>query len=203
MDGNDADIGDLRGVAAGDADALGRLYDRHAARLLGYARSIVGPDGAEEVLQDVFVAVWQKAHTFEQRSLVSTWLYMVTRRRALNHLRHRRPTPIDPHELVGVGRDVGAVSTGIEDEAIARLSLDQLLVALDHLSAHHREVLVLCFIDDLPYGDVAEILSIPVGTVKSRVSTARAKLLTRLNGQSVRQRTGNDVDVSHRERHAR
>ena len=123
---------------------------------------------------------------------MTTWLDPVTRRRALNHLRQRRPTPVDTHELVGAGRDVGAATVGIEDEALDRLSLDELLAAVDRLPTHHREVLVLCFVDDLPYGEVAEILSIPSGTVKSRVSTARATLIKKLQPE----RTDARVDVS-------
>src|SRR5438552_15046961 len=76
-----------------DSDALGLLYDRHAARLMGVAQRIVGDTGeAEEVLQEVFLRVWRAAATFDvARGPVLAWLMVATRSRAIDRVRARRP----------------------------------------------------------------------------------------------------------------
>jgi DNA-directed RNA polymerase specialized sigma24 family protein len=86
----------LRAVAAGDAGALTRLYERHAGALFGYLYRLAGDRmTAEEILQDTLLAVWRSAAAFEARSKATTWLFGVARRQAHNRLRGRPcPEPI-------------------------------------------------------------------------------------------------------------
>jgi RNA polymerase sigma-70 factor (ECF subfamily) len=172
----------LRAVAAGDAGALTRLYQRHAGALFGYLYRLAGDRmTAEEILQDTLLAVWRSAAAFEGRSKVTTWLFGVARRQAHNRLRGRScPEPI------GVPLpdrpDQGA---GPDELAIAAAGGTPLAAAIDRLPDHHRDVIALVFVAGLPLADVAEVLMIPVGTVKSRLHHARAAVAAALTAQEV------------------
>ncbi|TQS43766.1 RNA polymerase sigma factor [Cryptosporangium phraense] len=176
--GSDEDL--LRAVAVGDATALSRLYERHAGALFGYLHRLAGDRMvAEEVLQDTMLAVWRSAGTFSGRAKVRTWLFGVARRQAHNRLRGRfAPEPTDLPDRP----DVGA---GPEELAIAAAGGTPVAAAIELLPAHHRDVIALVFVAGLPLADVAEVLAIPVGTVKSRLFHARAAVAAALTAQEV------------------
>ncbi|GAA3087812.1 RNA polymerase sigma factor [Streptosporangium carneum] len=164
--GEDARV--LARVADGDARALGELYERHAAPLFGFLHRLAGDRGtAEEILQDTLLAVWRSAATYEGRSSVTTWLFGVARRQAHNRLRGiSPPAAAEPYERADTvpGPEELAVGADRVQGALVRLPLAQ------------REVVVLAFLNDLGHQEIAEILGIPVGTVKSRLHHARATL---------------------------
>lgn len=168
------DRADLAAIVDGDRQALGRLYERHREGLFGFIlRTTTWDRGlAEEVLQDTLLAVWQHAGTFAGQSQVRTWMYSIARRKALSKLRKRRPDPVDPEAAIPV------VDSGPspDDEALARIDHHQLSGLIDQLPEGMRTVLVLAFVEDLPYQEISEIMEIPTGTIKSRVSRARAAL---------------------------
>src|SRR5690348_10675570 len=91
---DDSDLALMARIDSRDADALGALYDRHAGRLLGLARRILGESGeAEEVVQEVFLFAWRAAATYDpRRGNVLTWLLVATRSRSIDRLRARRPS---------------------------------------------------------------------------------------------------------------
>lgn len=166
-------------IAAGDRAALADLYERHGRPLLAYLRALTPDAGqAEELAQDTLLAVWQGAHTFQDRSSLRTWLLGVARRQAHNTL--RRGGRVSP----AVGEDALLSLTDSdplpEDVAIARATRDEIDVALAQLSPLHREVLVLTFFHDLAYQEVAQVLDVPLGTVKSRLNHAKRALRDRL-----------------------
>lgn len=167
------DLDLLRRIATGDERALESLYARHAQSLLAYAQHLVGDRGAaEEALQDTFVAIWRGAGSFEQRSAVRTWMFGICRRQALRRLR-RRAEPSQPIDDAG---DVPSTDPGPDVVALARADASAVTTALAALPAIHREVLDLVFGAELSHAEVAEVLGIPVGTVKSRLFHARAAL---------------------------
>jgi RNA polymerase sigma-70 factor (ECF subfamily) len=178
------DRADLAAVVAGDRLALGRLYDRHREPMFGYVLRTTGWDRglAEEVLQDTLMAVWQHAGSFGGQSQVRTWMYSIARRKALSKLRTRRPDPVDPVSARPVADD----GPGPGDDALARLDLHVLSRLIDELPEAMRSVLVLAFIDDLPYHEISAIMDIPAGTIKSRVSRARAALAERATKEGLR-----------------
>jgi RNA polymerase sigma factor (sigma-70 family) len=177
--GSDAAL--LRSVAAGDATSLARLYQRHAAPLFGYLYRLAGDRMiAEEILQDTMVAVWRSAAAFEGRSKVSTWLFGIARRQAHNRLRGRA-FPVTIADLP----DRPDQAAGPEELAIAASGGTPVAAAIDRLPDHHRDVVALVFVAGLPLADVAEVLSIPVGTVKSRLHHARAALAAALVAEGV------------------
>ena len=170
----------LRSIAAGDAAALSRLYERHSRALFGYLHRLAGDRmTAEEILQDTMLAVWRSAGAFEGRAKVTTWLFGVARRQAHNRLRGRT----DPSPVVLPDRpDQGA---GPEELAIAAAGGTPVAAAIDRLPEHHRDVIALVFVAGLPLADVAEVLAVPVGTVKSRLHHARAAVAAALTAQEV------------------
>ncbi|WP_405434748.1 RNA polymerase sigma factor [Micromonospora sp. NBC_00617] len=140
---------------------------------LSTARPGLGERGlAEETLQDTFVAVWRGADRFEHRSAVRTWLFGICRRQALKRLRGRQPQTAPAEWAEGVP------STDPSPEAvvIARADAAAVAGALVTLSVQHREVLDLAFGARLSQTDIAEVLGVPLGTVKSRLFHARAVL---------------------------
>lgn len=176
---NDAAL--LRSVAAGDAAALHRLYERYGGPLFGYLYKLAGDRMiAEEILQDTMLAVWRSAAAFGHRSKVSTWLFGVARRQAHNRLRGRAFPDFVP-ELP----DVPDRAAGPDELAIAAAGGTPVAAAIDRLPEHHRDVIALVFVAGLPLADVAEVLSIPLGTVKSRLHHARAAVAAELIAQGV------------------
>ncbi|WP_066376149.1 RNA polymerase sigma factor [Herbidospora mongoliensis] len=174
MNRTEPDARVLARVADGDAGALAELYERYGRPLLAFLFGLAQDRGtAEEILQDTLLAVWRSAGTYQGRSSVSTWLFGVARRQAHNRLRGKPPPdtaePSDradplpgPEELVVGGEWLTTT--------LARLPLAQ------------REVVALHSLHDLTHHDIAEVLGIPVGTVKSRLHLARAKLRECLDG---------------------
>jgi RNA polymerase sigma factor (sigma-70 family) len=167
----EADALVLARVADGDASALTELYERYARPLFAFLYRLAGDRGtAEEILQDTLLAVWRSAGTYRSRSTVSTWLFGVARRQAHNRLRGLPPPfPAEPPD----GAEVVDVLPGPEELAVGG---DRVQAALARLPLAQREVVVLAFLNDLGHREIAEVLGIPVGTVKSRLHHARTTL---------------------------
>ncbi|HKD17860.1 MAG TPA: sigma-70 family RNA polymerase sigma factor [Thermoanaerobaculia bacterium] len=169
-------------VEARDADALAELYDRHAARLLGLARRILGEGGeAEEVLQEVFLFAWRAAASFDPtRGSVLTWLLIATRSRAIDRVRSRssssRPEArrLDDLSLEPAAPvDVEAASAERQWEAVCRS-------AVGELPGDQRKVLELAYFEGLTQQEIAERTATPLGTVKTRARLGLMKLRERL-----------------------
>lgn len=160
-------------MAAGERDALAELYANHSRPLLAYLRSLLGDPGlAEEIVQDTFLAAWTGAASFGQRASVRVWLLGIARRRAHDALRRRRISVIDVAAL----EEIPASDPEPEDLALASVERDDLHAAITRLGILHREVLVLNFMQDLPYRDIATVLDVPIGTVMSRLHHAKRAL---------------------------
>jgi len=167
----------LRRMAKGDEAALDALYARHAPGLLRYLLGW-GNDRAEaeEILQDTFVAAWRAAGEFQGRARVRTWLFAIAQRQARD--RHRRHSlEIAPEAELDQLADAAA---GPEESMLEQLDQDELAAAVAQLSPRQREVLALFFVNELSQAEIAQVLEIPVGTVKSRLSSARHALQARL-----------------------
>lgn len=169
-------------VEARDADALAELYDRHAARLLGLARRILGGGGeAEEVLQDVFLFAWRASASYDAaRGSVLTWMLIAARSRAIDRLRARQSGPraggrsleelaVDPP----APDDVEAGSADRQWESICR-------GAILELPGDQRQVLELAYFEGLTQQEIADRTATPLGTVKTRARLGLMKLRERL-----------------------
>jgi len=160
-------------IAAGDRDALAELYGRYRRSLYAYL-CLATPDRglAEEILQDTFLAVWNAASGFRGRSSVRGWVYGIARRQAHNTLRRARLPLAGPAALDTLRCDEP------EPEAIvlARATGEDLRRAIDRLSPPLRETLILIVVHELSYREAAEVLRVPVGTIRSRLNSARQAL---------------------------
>lgn len=180
----------LSRIASGDEDALQELYQGYAPRLTRYLWHLLDGDtyAVEEALQEVCIAIWRSAATFRGDAQVATWVYQIARYSALR-LRQdwlRRAdaqathVPIlEPDEADEVAETGDALPAG-DDAVIDRLILAD---AIRQLSAKHREVLRLVVGEGFSRDEVARMLDIPSGTVKSRLSYARRALLRALHAR--------------------
>jgi RNA polymerase sigma-70 factor (ECF subfamily) len=167
------DIQAIRRIASGDRQALTALYLRYQQPLFRYLLQLTPDRGlAEELLQDTLVAVWRSAKRFEGRSSVQTWLLGIARRQAHNTLRQRGQPLADASALI----ELPATDPQPEEAALASFAREELADAFGRLSPVQREVLALTFVDELTYKETAQVLGVPVGTVKSRLSHARRAL---------------------------
>jgi RNA polymerase sigma-70 factor, ECF subfamily len=156
----------LARTAQGDESAFRLLYDRLAERVFRYVFTLLHDRHlAEDVAQETMVIVWKQAGTFEGRSKVSTWVFGIARFRALDILRKEKRGQRVP-ETVLVEPDP---APAVEDR-------ERTLRAIKTLPEEQREVVFLTFYEGLSYGEIAGMLGIPEGTVKSRMFYARRTL---------------------------
>jgi RNA polymerase sigma factor (sigma-70 family) len=179
----DVDRALLGRVVAGDRAALGELYARHQRPLFAYLIGLCRDRGlAEEVLQDTMLAVWTSAGSFGGRSSVRAWLYGVARRQAHNTLRRRAPAVADGADL----ELLPSAEPEPEDVALAGARREELAGAIERLAPVHREVLLLSFGEGLSYPELTQVLGVPLGTVKSRLSNAKRALRALLEASEAR-----------------
>ena len=158
-------------VANGERAALAALYDRHAGRLLGFARWLgLKNSDAEDIVHDVFLEVWHRAGEYDSmRASVETWISVRLRSRVLDHWRRAA------HQSADTASDVACFADSAD--SILRVDRDLLLArGLACLSPCQRQVVILAFMEGFSYDEIAQRLAIPFGTVKSRLLSALAKL---------------------------
>jgi len=178
----DPDLVLLSRIATGEQEAIEELYRCHSRLLLGQIRFMVDqPVLAEEILQDTMLAVWRGARTFRGGSRVRTWLLGIARRQARDRMRRQRPLPMADSELARQA----SPNPGPEAIAVERAEARRMVGALSTLTPAHREVLGLVFGADLSLAEVARVLAVPVGTVKSRLHAARAALGRTMNAKEM------------------
>jgi RNA polymerase sigma factor (sigma-70 family) len=177
----DEDAQTLRRIAGGDRQALTELYLRFRLPLFRYLLQLTPDHGlAEELLQDTLVAIWKSARSFEGRSSGRTWLFGIARRQAHNTLRQRGLPLAD----IAVLETLPACDPEPEDAALAAAERAELADALRDLPAIHREILVLVFLQELSYVETAQVLGVPIGTVKSRLNHAKRALRAQLEART-------------------
>jgi len=165
----------LAAVAQGDMDAFEQIYHRYFAKLMRFALRVADSrEAAEEVANDTLMTVWRTADRFEGRSKPSTWMFGIAYRMALKQrqkLGLREGELELDEELIGVG----------EDSADALIMEADLAGALKRLRPELRAVVELTYYNGFLYTEIAKILECPVGTVKTRMSTARRRLRAMLS----------------------
>lgn len=172
----------LRRIAHADRGALTTLYERHHRPLFIFLLQHARDHGlAEELLQDTFVAVWRNADTFDERfreggTSARAWLMGIARRQAHNALRRLRLPLADVSAL----EEVVAPDPEPEAWTLTMFARGELLDAFERLPLHYREIAVLALVQEYSYAEMAEILDVPLGTVKSRLAAAKRMLRTLL-----------------------
>jgi RNA polymerase sigma-70 factor (ECF subfamily) len=167
-------------MASGDPDAFATVFRRHQATVFRFSRQMLGSkEAAEDVTQDVFIALAQHAARYDaSRGSLSTYLYGIARHLVLqrNKRSHSR-MEVDMDGATGEPALMTASNT-VDDICRAQL-VRELRVAILRLPVHYREVIVLCELNSLSYEEAASIIECPVGTIRSRLSRGRQLLLER------------------------
>lgn len=178
----DTDTDAVARVKAGDVDAFEVLVVRHRDLAVRIAAGIVGRDEAEDVVQDAFLRALHRIELFRGDAPFKVWMMRIVHNTAINTLEKRRPTPVETVEEHEAGPDAEALSP---ISMVERSEARQLLAGkITQLRPEHRAVLVLRDIEGLSYSDIAEVVKVPVGTVKGRLHRARAELVDLLRHNS-------------------
>jgi RNA polymerase sigma-70 factor (ECF subfamily) len=166
----------LARVAEGDESAVEALYTRYGGPCYGLARRILDDAQlAEDVVQQVFLALWQGSGYDPSRGAVSTWLLSVTHHKAVDAVRRestRRKRLAGEQVLL----ETAASGPGPDDEAWRLLRAERTRDGLRGLPAEQREVLLLAYYGGYTQREIAEMTGLPLGTVKSRTLVAMRKL---------------------------
>lgn len=170
---DEADRQLIRRLGAGEREALTALFLRFRTPLFGYLIRVTNcRELAEDVLQETFIAVWRAAPSYSGRSAVRTWLFGIAHHQAHNVLRRAALPAAEPAELE---RAESPWPTP-EEASLAAAERRELYAAVRRLSLIHREVLALAFGQELAIAEIAAVLEIPIGTVKSRLRDAKRAL---------------------------
>lgn len=162
----------IQATARGSEKAFGEIYQRYHHLIFNYLLRITqDEDGANDIMQEVFLAIWQGASRFKHQSSVKTWIYRIAYKRSISWLRKhsRKTSQMELEEVVDLGRSP-------EETAIVTIQNAQLKKAMATLAPKHRTVLEFAFIEEMSYSEIADILNCPMGTVKSRMSYALRNL---------------------------
>ena len=164
------DDGLVARVAAGDDAALRELFSRHAPWLAARLRAILPAAEVEDVLQESFLAVWRGARGYRPEGSPGGWLWGITRRQAALWLRRRGPDGLPLAALVGHGgQDTGDPA----EAAVSRADLAEAVRALGPEGGTTHEVWRLMYVEDRTVTEVAGLMGVPEGTVKSRAHRVR------------------------------
>lgn len=159
----------VAGIRSGDEQAMAQLYDRYSSIVYSIALRVLGDTGAaEDILQDVFMQLWRKPDSFDaSRGTLPAWLAVITRNRAIDSVRKRRPETDIADVIVSVEPDLAA-------DAERNRAIDKIRGALGSMPAAQRLALEMAFFEGLTHGEIAQKTGEPLGTIKTRI---RAGLL--------------------------
>jgi RNA polymerase sigma-70 factor (ECF subfamily) len=162
-------------VANGDREAFARIFAAYAGKVKGYLLRLGAPAAAaEDLAQDAMVAIWRRAASFDaSKAKASTWIFVIARNAWIDKLRREKT------ELAY--RSVTIITEVSDDEAPDDAAMrgeteEQVAAAMATLSDEQQQVVRLSFFEDRPHSEIAEHLSLPLGTVKSRLRLALIKL---------------------------
>ena len=181
-------------VLKGDADAFSTLVERYQDRIYSVVLNYVSnPEDAVDIAQDTFIKAYSKLRSFDSASAFYTWLYRIAVNTAIDFLRKRKSRfteSLDDDRFAETGFEPESKDPSTDPEGVAarREQARLLRSAMSKLSDKLRAVVVLHDVEGLSQEEVADVLRVPVGTVKSRVSRARAELrclLRKIIGETV------------------
>lgn len=164
---NQPDAQLLARIATGDKAAFAEIFNRYAVRVKAFImRGGTVSDDADEIAQEVLVTVWRKAHQFDEtKAGASTWIFAIARNRRIDMIRRRaRPEP-DPEDPLF---QPAAEPTGLEALSAQQMA-DKVREGVAQLPADQRVVVRAAFYDGLSHAEIATLLDLPLGTVKSRI----------------------------------
>jgi RNA polymerase sigma-70 factor (ECF subfamily) len=184
--------GDEKAVArflGGDPTGFELIVRHYSGMVFALAARLVGPWEAEEVVQETFLRAWRGLESFRGDASLKTWLYTI----ALNRARARQGTLARMRKVFASprtsaeddrpwpGEEAPDPSASPEEQAVALEQRVRLRKAIRNLPEEYRDAVVLRDLEGLPYDDIARVLNVPVGTVRSRIARGRAALLEELS----------------------
>ncbi len=164
-------------IRAGDQQAMSELYDRYAKVVYAVAlRVLQDAGGAEDVLQDVFLQLWRNPDAFDaSRGSLAAWLAVISRHRAIDRIRQRRPeTDIEDCVIAG-GPDM-------RDETERKLVIDKVRAVVQEMNPDQRKALEMAFFEGLTHTEIAEKTGEPLGTIKTRIRSGLQFLRAKFAG---------------------
>ncbi len=161
-----SDLALVRAVRAGDESAMAALYDRYSPIVYSVAlRVLKDTSAAEDVLQDIFMQLWRNPAAFDSsRGNMAAWLAVISRNRAIDSLRRRRPESDIEDVVISVQPDLAL------DAERAR-AMDKVRGTLQGMPAAQRSALEMAYFDGLSHSEIAEKTGEPLGTIKTRIRT--------------------------------
>ena len=153
--------------------AMELLFARHSVRVHRFVCRLTGDSLlAEEIVSDVFLAVWRGAENFAVRSRVSTWLLAIARHKAIAVLRRRKELPLDDEDAAAIADAADGPETSVQEANRSAI----IQSCLKRLSPSHREIIDLVYYHEKSVAEAAQIVGIPEGTVKTRMLRARLRM---------------------------
>jgi RNA polymerase sigma-70 factor, ECF subfamily len=173
---------DMRLVArirAGDETAMSELYDRYGKVVYAVALRVLKETGAaEDVLQEVLVQLWRKPDSFDaSRGSLAAWLTVITRNRAIDRVRKRRPE-VELEDIVIAG------GPDLSDAAERALMVEKVRGVLMEMNPDQRKALELAYFEGLTHTEIAEKTGEPLGTIKTRIRSGLQQLRAKFGGSS-------------------
>jgi RNA polymerase sigma-70 factor (ECF subfamily) len=174
----------MRRIAAGDETALSRIYDQFSATVFGVARRVLGDaNAADDVVQEVFVTVWERPHLFDgARGTLAAWLGMLAHRRAVDRVRREEASKRRSDAMAAQPPPAAAA---LDEEVASLLVGERVRDAVNELPSEQRACVQLAYFEGKTYMEVAAILGIPEGTAKSRMRLALRKLADTLHAEGI------------------
>jgi RNA polymerase sigma-70 factor (ECF subfamily) len=177
-----SDVALVDKIAAGDRQALQVLYGRYSVKVFRFALRFVRDEAAaEDMVSEVFLDVWRQAERFERRSQVSTWLLAIARNKALSSLRRRCNEQLDDGVAEFIEDPTDNPEVTLQKQERGKVLRD----CLQMLSAAHREIIDLVYYHEKTIEEVAEIVGVPMNTVKTRMFYARKRIAELMAGRGI------------------
>ena len=158
------DLAIVTAMKSGDQSALAQLYDRYSSIVYAVALRVLGDAGAaEDVLQEVFLQLWRKPQAFDAaRGNLGAWLAVITRNRAIDSLRRRKPETDIEDVIVSVAPDLAA-------EADRSRAAEKVRGVLGSMPALQRTALEMAYFEGMSHSEIASKTGEPLGTIKTRI----------------------------------
>jgi RNA polymerase sigma-70 factor, ECF subfamily len=170
-------------LSRGDVSAFEALYDRHAREVFVLAVHLLGHNDAEEIVQDVFLKLWQRAGQFDPgRGSFTAWFMTIARHRVFDELKRRRNAVAVAEAVDDLLESIPDPGPDLDERASLAERRSAVLAAVRKLPDEQRRALVLAYFGGLSQAAIADSLDVPLGTVKTRLRLAVDKLRASLSG---------------------
>jgi RNA polymerase sigma-70 factor (ECF subfamily) len=163
-------------VKKGDHDAFGVLVDRYEEKLMRYGRKFLSERrDIEDIVQEVFVSAYRNIQSFDEAQRFSPWIYRIAHNAFIDQLKKNTRNPF---VLVDFDTFVahGGYDESVKNDYDQKEMKEMINKGLAQLSPKYREALILYYLEDLSYKEIAEVLRVPLGTVSARVKRAKGEL---------------------------